>query len=319
MCLPRAWKDMGGFRMVLRIGFEGSMASAQGIGAQEMARVAAQLSNGKISLEFSPDATLGSGPAMIAMVRKGELDIFFGGVGYFSALDSRFNVFDIPYLFANVEQAYKVVDGKFGREMLSVLEPHGLKGLGFWENGIRSITNNRQPIYRPEDVQGLKIRIMPGVPLYERLWRLVGAETTEMPSGAIYKAIEEGTIDSQEHPVSVLYARKFYEVQKYLSLTRHLYGPLLEVMNLRTFNSLNAQQQEILFKAAYAGALAMRSFSNDNETRFLEEMKARGLQVNEVDTKPFKEKMRPAIEQDFIEKNGDDWLQKIYAALSPDA
>jgi len=303
-------------RLVLRIGFEGSLASAQGIGAREMASAAAQLSNGTIELELFPDAKLGSGPAMIEMVRQGELDVFFGGVGYFSALESRFNVFDIPYLFETVEQAYKVMDGKFGREMLSALAPHGLKGLGFWENGIRSITNNTKPICRPEDVQGLKIRVMPGVPAQERLWRRLGAETTPLPSGAIYKAIQDGRIDSQEHPVSVLYARRFYEVQNYLSLTRHLYGPLLAVMNLSSFESATAAQQEIVLAAAGAGARATRTFSNDNEALFLAEMKASGLQVNAVDAQPFKDRMRPASERDFIAQNGKDWLQKIEAALA---
>ncbi len=303
-------------KILLRMGFEGSMASAQGIGAQEMAKAAAQLSNGTIGVEFSSDARLGPGPKMIEMVQKGSLDIFFGGAGYFSALDSRFNVFDIPYLFENVEQAYKVMDGELGREMLSALEPHGLKGLGFWESGIRSITNNTKPIYRPEDIDGLKIRVMPGVPVYEKLWKLVGAQTTPMPSGAIYKAIQEGQIDSQEHPVSVIYARKFYEVQKYLSITRHLYGPMIEVMSLKTFDSMSKRQQGIVLEAAYAGAVAMRKFSNNNEARFLEEMKAKGLQVNDVDPKPFRDSMRPMIEKDFIEKNGDDWLKKINAVLA---
>ena len=303
-------------KLTLSMGFEGSMESSQGVGAKEMARVAEKLSKGQIDFQFYPDSKLGSGPKMIEMVQKGELDIFFGGAGYFAALDSRINVFDIPYLFENVEQAYKVMDGKFGREMLSVFEPHGLKGMGFWENGIRSITNNTKPINRPEDIAGLKMRIMPGNAVYEKLWKMVGTETTPMPSGAIYKAIKEGRIDSQEHPVATIYARKFFEVQKYLSLTRHLYGPLIQVMNLKEFKSLNKAQQDILLKASYAAAVGMRKFSNDSEAKFLEEMKAKGLQVNEVDPKPFKDKMRPEIEKDFIEKNGNDWLKKISAALA---
>ncbi len=106
-----------------------------------MAQVANKLSKGRINIELFPDQQLGTGPQMIEMVKKGELDIFQGGAGMFSAMEPRLNVFDIPYLFESVEQAYKVLDSKFGEEMLATLEPHGLKGLSFWENGIRSTTN----------------------------------------------------------------------------------------------------------------------------------------------------------------------------------
>lgn len=302
--------------LTLKVGFEGSGSSSQGVGAKEMARAIGELSHGTIALELYPDALLGGGPAMIAMVQNGDLDIFFGGAGYFSSLDSRLNVFDIPYLFETVEQAYGVLDSQLGREMLDVLETQQLKGLSFWENGIRSITNNRKPVTHPDDFKGLKIRTMPGNLSHEALWQQVGMETLPLPSGAICQAILDGKIDSQEHPVSVIYARKFFEVQKYLSFTRHLYGPLIQVMNLAKFNALSEEQQAILLKGSYAGAVATRTFSNSNEARFLEEMIQAGLQVNEVDPQLFKAVMRPALEKDYVEKNGDVWLKKISAILA---
>lgn len=296
-----------------RIGFEGSMTSSQGVGIQEMVRVAAQLSKGHFEFELYPAAQLGNGPQMVAMVQQGELDIFLGGAGYFAALDSRINVFDIPYLFENVEQAYRVMDSEFGREMLDVLDSKGMKGLSFWENGIRSFTNNVKPIHHPDDLKGLKIRTMPGNQVHETLWQQAGLETTPLPSGVIYAAIQEGKINSQEHPISVIYARKFFEVQTYLSLTRHMYGPLIQVINRDVFNALSAAEQEIVLKASYAGAVATRQFSNENEATFLAEMKHAGLQVNEVDPEPFRNVMRPPIEHDFVAKNGDEWLNKINA------
>lgn len=296
-----------------RIGFEGSMTSSQGVGIQEMVRVAAQLSKGHFEFELYPAAQLGNGPQMVAMVQQGELDIFLGGAGYFAALDSRINVFDIPYLFENVEQAYRVMDSEFGREMLDVLDNKGMKGLSFWENGIRSFTNNVKPIHHPDDLKGLKIRTMPGNQVHETLWQQAGLETTPLPSGVIYAAIQEGKINSQEHPISVIYARKFFEVQTYLSLTRHMYGPLIQVINRDVFNALNTAEQEIVLKASYAGAVATRQFSNENEATFLAEMKRAGLQVNEVDPEPFRNVMRPPIEHDFVAKNGDEWLNKINA------
>lgn len=303
-------------KMTLRLGFETSLESPQGVGAKEMAQVANKLSKGRINIELFPDQQLGTGPQMIEMVKKGELDIFQGGAGMFSAMEPRLNVFDIPYLFESVEQAYKVLDSKFGKEMLATLEPHGLKGLSFWENGIRSTTNNVRPIIKPEDIVGLKMRVMPANPVHVMLWKGLGAEPTPLPFGEIYGKLKSGELDGQEHPIAPIYAGKFYEVQKYLSLTKHMYGPLIQVTNLEKFKAMPKATQDILLKASYAGAVKMRQFSNDNAARFLEEMKQKGVAINEVDIKPFREKMRPIVEKPYVEKNGDAWLKKISASLA---
>jgi len=303
-------------KLALRLGFETSLPSAQGVGALEMARVAGEASKGRISIELFPDSKLGTGPQMIEMVKKGELDIFQGGAGMFSSIEPRLNVFDIPYLFDSVQQAYKVLDSKFGTEMLDTLQPAGLKGMSFWENGIRSVTNNVRPITKPEDLVGIKLRVMPANPVHVTLWKYMGTEPTPLPFGEIYNALKVGQLDGQEHPIAPIYGGKFYEVQKYLSLTKHMYGPLIQVMNLEKFKSYSAKDQKILLKASYAGAVAMRKFSNDNAAKFLEEMKQKGIAINEVDTKPFRAKMRPVIEKEFVAKNGDVWLKKINASIA---
>ena len=169
-------------KTTLRLGFEVSLDSAQGVGGKEMARVANDLSKGRIEIQLFPDQQLGTGPQMIEMVRKGELDLFQGGAGMFSSMEGRLNVFDIPYLFESVEQAYKVLDSDFGREMLATLEPHGLKGLSFWENWIRSTTNNVRPIAKPEDLIGLKMRVMPANPVHVTLWKHLGTEPMPLPA-----------------------------------------------------------------------------------------------------------------------------------------
>ncbi|WP_443091033.1 TRAP transporter substrate-binding protein [Basfia succiniciproducens] len=304
--------------MTLRLGLEPSIDSPQGVGAKEMAKVADELSKGKIAIEFFPDQQLGTGPQMIEMVKKGELDIFQGGAGLYSSIEPRLNVFDIPYLFDSVEQAYKVLDSDFGKEILATLEPANLKGLSFWENGIRSVTSNVKPINTPEDLVGLKIRVMPANQVHVDLWQGVGAKPEPLPYGEIYGKLKSGELDAQEHPIAPIYTGKFYEVQKYLSLTQHMYGPLIQVMNLEKFNALPKETQDILLKASYAGAVKMRQFSNENAAKFIDDMKNKGMLVNEVDTTPFKAKMRPLVEKPYVEKNGDDWLKKINASIEAD-
>ena len=304
-------------KLVLRLGFETSLDSAQGVGGVEMAKVAAKLSKGQIEIQLFPDSKLGTGPQMIEMVKRGELDLFQGGAGMFSSMEPRLNVFDIPYLFSDVQQAYKVLYGRFGKTMLATLEPHGLKGLSFWENGIRSITNNKRPINTPEDLVGLKMRVMPANPVHVTLWKALGTEPTPLPFGEIYGKLKSGELDGQEHPIAPIYGGKFYEVQKYLSLTKHMYGPLIQITNLAKFNALPEKQQKILLKASHAGAVAQRKFSNDNEAKFLADMKAKGVIINEVDITPFRAKARPVIENEYVAKNGNAWLKKINTSLKP--
>ncbi|WP_386686872.1 TRAP transporter substrate-binding protein [Lonepinella sp. MS14437] len=304
--------------ITLRLGLEPSIDSPQGVGAKEMAKVADELSKGQIAIELYPDQQLGTGPQMIEMVKKGELDIFQGGAGLYSSMEPRLNVFDIPYLFDSVEQAYKVLDSDFGKEMLATLEPYNLKGLSFWENGIRSVTSNVKPITKPEDLAGLKIRVMPANPVHVDLWKGVGAEPEPLPYGEIYGKLKSGELEAQEHPIAPIYTGKFYEVQKYLSLTKHMYGPLIQVMNLEKFNAMPKETQDILLKASYAGAVKMRQFSNENAAKFIQDMKQKGMKINEVDTGLFREKMRPLVEKPYIEKNGDAWLKKINASIEAD-
>lgn len=305
-------------KTTLRLGLEPGFDSPQGVGAKEMATVAHELSDGEIEILIYPDQQLGTGPQMIEMVQKGELDIFQGGAGLYSKLEPRLNVFDIPYLFDSVEQAYKVLDSDFGREMLSSLEPFGLKGLSFWENGIRSVTTNVKPIKSPEDFVGLKIRVMPSNQVHVDLWESVDAKPEPLPYGDIYRNLKSGALHAQEHPIAPIYAGKFYEVQKYLSLTKHMYGPLIQVTNLQKFNAMPKAQQEILLRASYAGAVKMRKYSNENEQKFLVEMKKKGMRINDVNTELFREKMRPPIEKAYVEKNGDLWLKKINESIAAD-
>lgn len=312
MAVPAQAKE----KTVLRLGFELALDSAQGVGGKEMARVASELSKGQIEIQLFPDSQLGNGPQMVEMVKQGKLDLYEGGTGLYSSMEPRLNVFDIPYLFSSVDQAYKVLDSKFGREILATLEPHGLKGLSFWENGIRSVTNNVRPITKPEDLEGLKMRVMPSNPVHVTLWKLFGTEPTPMPFSEIYPSLKSGKVDGQEHPIAPIYGGKFYEVQKYLSLTQHMYGPLIQIMNLEKFKSLPAKDQSIILKASYAGAVAQRKYSNDNAAQFIADMKQKGMIVNEVDIAAFRSKVRPAIEKEFVEKNGDAWLKKINASLA---
>jgi tripartite ATP-independent transporter DctP family solute receptor len=301
----------GDAKLVIRCGNETGKTDSQYVGLEAMAAKVKELSKGAMELELHPGSELGSGVAMVDMVKAGKLDIYLGGAGFFAAWDGRLSVFDIPYLFAGAEQAHKILDGDFGAEMLSVLEPFGVKGLAFWENGVRSVTNSVRPIKTPDDVKGLKLRVMQGNPVHVKIWTMFGAEPHPITFSEIYAALKSKTVDGQEHPIAPIYSGKFYEVQKYLSLTRHIYGPLIMIINKAKFDGLTPAQRKILVDASKAGAAAQRKFIKDNENRFIDEMKKAGMEIIEVDAGPFRDKVRPTIEKDFVAANGDAWLRKI--------
>lgn len=216
-------------REVLRMGFETSLDSPQGVGALAMARMVRDLSGNRLEIGIFPDAQLGPAAKMLDMIRKGDLDLFLSGTGIFSSLEKRLNVFDIPYLFDSAEQAHPVLDGKVGLAMLEALDPHGLKGLSFWETGMRDITCNVRPIRKADDLAGLRMRIPVNNPAQVALWKQLGTEPVPLPFGQIYDALKTGRADAQEHPVSLIYSGAFFEVQRYLSLTGHMYTPMVQL------------------------------------------------------------------------------------------
>ncbi|MDR1533749.1 MAG: DctP family TRAP transporter solute-binding subunit [Planctomycetota bacterium] len=299
--------------IVIKVGNETARTDSQFVGIQAMADRMRQKAGDRVAMELYPASEKGGPQEMVEMVKSGsgDLDIYVGGAGFFANWDGRLSVFDIPYLFDSAPQAHKILDGAFGDEMLAALEPFGVKGLAFYENGVRSITNNKRPIRTPDDVKGLELRVMPGNPVHVKIWTMFGANPHPVPFKDIYENLKTGKLDGQEHPIAPIYSGKFYEVQKHLSLTRHIYGPLIMVMNKPKFDGLPADLREILVAAARFGAQAQRKFIADNEAKFIEDMKKAGMEIIEVDAKPFRDKVRPTIEKDFVDKNGDAWLKRI--------
>src|SRR5205823_5859389 len=149
----------------------------------------------------------------------------------------RIGALDLPFLFRSPEHAFKVLDGPVGAGLMKDLDSHGLKGLGWFQVGFRCITTKGRAVRTPDDVKGLKIRVPPNPSLIQA-FKLMGANPVPMPLGELYQALESGAVDSQEHPISITYAAKFYEVQKNLTMSRHAYTAMPVVMNKAKFDAL---------------------------------------------------------------------------------
>ena len=161
-----------------------------------------QKTNGALDLKVFADSQLGTFQAAIAGVRGGTIDMAVSGSGNFTGLVPLIGILDLPYLFAGTDHAYKVLDGSTGQELLAKLEPLGMKGLAFWDNGWRQMTNSKHPIKTPGDVKGLKMRTT-GSPAHIEAFKELGANPVPMPIAELYTALEMKTVDAQEHPIGV--------------------------------------------------------------------------------------------------------------------
>jgi len=200
---------------------------------------------------------------MVEGLQLGTIDLVVTSTGPLGGFVSKMFVVDLPFLFRDREHAYKVLDGPIGRELMDAFSAKGIKGLAFWENGFRQITNNVRPIEKPEDLKGIKLRTMENK-VHLAAFRAFGASPTPMAWSEVYTALQQKTIDGQENPVAIIYHQKLVEVQKYLALTRHFYSPTPLLMSLKAFNALPQDTQKIMADTALECATYERNLLRDS-------------------------------------------------------
>jgi tripartite ATP-independent transporter DctP family solute receptor len=297
----------------LRFASEAPRSDTQFIAAERFSELLKAKTNGALDLKVFADSSLGAFQAAISGVRGGTIDIAVSGSANFSGLTPQVGIFDIPFMFKDSAHAYRVLDGKIGQDMLDKLGEFGMKGLAFWDNGWRELTNNAHPVKTPADVKGLKVRTT-GSPAHIEAFKLLGANPVPMPLAELYTALEMKTVDAQEHPLGVLWSAKLYEVQKYLSLTNHCYSALIVAMNKAKFDALPPAQQKALIDSAREAGQYQRKLNNDNMAKIVADVKKAGMQVVEnVDTGPFLEATKPG-RKTFTDKfGGENYIKEIDA------
>lgn len=269
--------------------------------------------NGEVVVQIFPQGQLGNDQQMISGTRSGIIDIQMTGLNNFLGFMPDVGGLLLPYMFKDRQHAYRVLDGEIGQQVNKEFEQYGMKGLGFPENGYRNITNNRKPIRTPEDVVGLKIRTNNSVAL-NQAFDLLKANPQPMPIAELYTALETNVVEAQEHPIGITYSFKYYEVQKYLSLTEHSYSMLALTMNLKKFNKLTEEQQKVILEVGKEAVDLQRQLSIDKEGEMIEELKAHGMEVNtDVDKAAFQKIVQPTWDS-YIKDYGDEMIKAIQAA-----
>ncbi len=297
--------------VVLKLGHIAEPVHPYGQGADHFAELVKKYSNGEMEVKVFPSSQLGGQKDLVEGLIFGTIDMALVGTAVLGQFQPQISIFDLPFLFEDRDHAYKSLD-TVGMEIGKALEPKGIKLLGYMENGIRHMTNNVRPIKTPVDMEDLKIRVMNNK-IYVEMMKAMGASPTPMAFGELYSAMQQGTVDGQENPSAHIWTKRFFEVQKYASLTAHSYAPEPMLISMMTWNKLNDKQKEIIQKAAKEAIAWQRDISAKQDQEFWDKIKATGkIEVIEVDREPFM-KATKSVHAKFAGQVGQDNLDKIEA------
>lgn len=293
----------------VKLGYALAVNSHFGAGAQAWSDSVEKSTNQAFKFKQFPSSALGGERELIESLQLGTVEAVIVSTGALSNFVPDVGVVDIPFLFRDTAHARAVLDGKFGQDLLVKFRARGLIALAWGEQGFRHLTNNKLAVSKPEDMKGLKIRVTEN-PVHITAFRTLGASPTPMSWPEVIGALQQGTIDGQENPISVIVSAKLWQVQKHMSLTSHVYAPMALMVSPSFWASLNDTQKAAFTEGARAGALASRKFVDDVEKKGVEEIKSHGMQVvMDVDKAAFKTAMAPAYKQyatKFGQKTMDD-------------
>ncbi|MDR1708723.1 MAG: TRAP transporter substrate-binding protein [Candidatus Accumulibacter sp.] len=288
----------------------------QTLGAQKMAEIIEQKTGGKIKVKVFPNGTLGGEQQVAAAMQGGTVEISIMAPAQLVGTVKEFVVLDFPFAFANEAQADAVLDGPFGQRLMDYMPAKGWVGLGFMEQGYRSISNSKRPINKLEDIKGLKLRTILN-PLYVDLFNTLGANAVPMPFPELYSAMETKTVDGQENPETSVDANKFYEVQKYFSGTRHIYNPQMVLASKKFWDTLSADEKKIFQEAFVEARGVQRKASRDMTEKSRKVMTDHGMVLNEIEPAEMarlRDAAKPVTEK-YAKQLDPELVKAFYAEL----
>ncbi len=291
---------------VLRMSFVNVKEHPHGIGAERFADLVNKKSAGKLTVRLYPGGTLGSDMQIISSMQGGTIDLSVMVPGALAGVDKNFGLFDLPFMFRTAGEADAVLDGPFGAQLIDRLPGKGLVGLSFWDHGFRNFTTGKKPIVTVDDFQGLKLRVQQ-IPIYLDMMKALGANPVPLPFPELYGALESHAVDGQENPLTSIVGSRLHEAQKFVSITRHTYNPLVVLGSKKSWDKLSEAERKILVDAANEAKPYQRKVSRDAEAKALETIKAAGLKVNEVapaEIERLRQKVQPMA--DKFSKDADE-------------
>ncbi|MFA6506737.1 MAG: TRAP transporter substrate-binding protein [Treponemataceae bacterium] len=277
--------------------------------AEKFKELTEKYTNGSVKVTIFPNATLGDERTLLERMKMGIVDAGIITGGPIINFVPRFGAIDLPFLFRDPQHAYKVLDGPIGQSLFVDMEKQGWKGLAYAERGFRNLTNSKKAVNSPDDIKGLKIRVMQN-PVYVDSFKALGANAVPMAWTEALTGLQQGTIDGQENPLNVIVSFKLNESQKFMTITRHAYAPAPILMSMMTWKKLKPAEQKAVMKAAQEAAVFERDFDNASEAQWLKDLQAKGMTVSTPDLKPFLAAVKPVYDS-YSEKFGKAFIDSI--------
>ena len=268
-------------------------------GASKFAELIAAKSGGKFKVNVFPGGTLGGDAANVSALQGGTIEFVMLNSGILASQVKDFEVFDFPFMFASAKEADAIVDGPFGEKLEAKLQEKNIVGLAYFELGFRQLTNSKRAVNTVEDIAGLKLRVIPNAINVDWV-KALGANPTPLAFPELYAALEQKAIDGQENPLSVIQANKFFEVQKFLTLTNHQYNPQSLIFSKKVWDTLSPAEKKILEEAALEASKFQRQVNRDAAAGQLDALKKAGMQVAEfspAEQAKLREKLKPVIDK----------------------
>jgi len=279
------------------------------LAAKQFAAKVEERTQGQVKISIYPANVLGSPPEQAEQVRLGAIDMSLPTQGALDKYVKAFSVVMLPFVYDDYDHVYRTLDGPSMGWFSPLAEKEGFIVLSNWEWGFRNLTNSKRPINKPEDVKGLKIRTPPEIQLQAAMEAL-GGVVTKIAFPEVYMALAQNVVDAEENPIAVIYHNKFFEVQKHLALTRHVYNNMVHVISTKTWAKLTAEQQKIFREESKAAGAYMRKAIVAEETDQIAKMEKAGMKVTRPNLAPFRAAMGPAYER-IGKYAGEDNVKKF--------
>ena len=296
----------------LTLGHNAAIGNPKHEGSVKFAEIVKAKSNGRLEVQVAPAAQLGDDVPILTALRTGTVDFAANSQGAISSVVPEYSAFGMPFLFPTLQHAWKVLDGPVGKELAKASEAKGLVVLGYWDNGIRHVSNKVRPINSPADMKGLKIRTPPDATTIDIVQSL-GGDAQQIKFSELYVALQQGVVDGQENPLMNIYSSKLYEVQKFISYTSHKYEMTPFVMSKRTLDRLPEADRKVIYEAAIEATAFNRKMSLESDEKLEGELKAKGIVFNRPDLAPFVKATQPVLDKWSTGPQGE-FVRKVIAA-----
>ena len=283
-------------------------------GSERFKELVEERSDGRIVVEHYPYGQLGGDRDIQEGISLGTIEAGLSSTPVVT-LNEYYALLDAPYLFVSREHIAAALDGELGQRIAEPLEEHGIKHLGYWENGFRQISNNVRPIYEPSDLEGIMLRT-PESPVRLATFEAYGANPTPMPFPELFGALEQGIVDGQENPMATIYQGSLHEVQDYISISNHIYSPVHLLFNKALFDSMPADLQDVLVEAGREVAQYTRDLGAQNDDELIAVFEEAGVEVNEVDVAAFQAASEPVWDMILQDIGFDDAQEVLDEILS---